>query len=90
MPAALLALHPSEATAMLRASHASAAAIEPSADERLQQLVARGVPKRQMAVALNISPRTLDRRLRAMREKFGAQGLPELTAILARHADGDE
>jgi DNA-binding CsgD family transcriptional regulator len=89
-PAVLLALHPSEATAMLRTAALEAAAAEPSVEERLRDLVAQGVPKARIAAALNISPRTLDRRLRLLRERFGARTLPELTAILARHAHGDE
>jgi hypothetical protein len=54
------------------------------ANTKLLILVARGIPKSRMATELGISPRTLDRRLRVLRERHGARTLPELTSILAR------
>lgn len=55
-----------------------------SADPSLVALVAKGLTKQQLARELNVSIRTVDRRLAVLRAEFGAQTLPELTGMLAR------
>ena len=59
-----------------------------SQDARLLELVVRGLSKQRIARELTISPRTLDRRLRALREHFAVHSLTELAAAGARRGFG--
>jgi DNA-binding CsgD family transcriptional regulator len=63
-------------------------AADADAELRLLELVAAGATKSEIGRALALSARTVDRRLRALRERFGAATYPELAAILAREGFG--
>jgi DNA-binding NarL/FixJ family response regulator len=58
------------------------------AEFQLMQLVAGGRTKNEIARQLRVAPRTLDRRLAALRSQVGARTFTELTATLARQGFG--
>lgn len=84
IPMALIPLLPQEIDARLNVE----ADIPPRDEAKLLKLVAQGLSKRRIAEDLHMSMRTLDRRLQALREKFGAGSLTELAASAARRGFG--
>lgn len=54
-------------------------------DEQLARLVAAGASIRQMAGAVDMSPRGVQHRLARLRERFGVETTAELVAQLVRH-----
>jgi cytochrome P450 len=58
------------------------------AERRLRDLLAAGTSRARIAAELAMSTRTLDRRLRALRDEVGARTLPELTAALIQRGYG--
>lgn len=57
-------------------------------DLALAQLVARGAGRKEIAVELGVSSRTVDRRLAALRQRHGATTPAELVARLAQAGFG--
>jgi DNA-binding CsgD family transcriptional regulator len=55
---------------------------------QLVQLVARGLPKREIARQLSVSVSTMDRQLRRLRDEVGVRTFSELAAELARRGFG--
>lgn len=53
-------------------------------DEPLLGLVARGLATTEIAVELGISPRTVERRLAALRRRLGVGSTADLARLLAR------
>lgn len=90
VPMALIPLLPDELTEALPQS----AGQEPPLPKEVQRanlirLVARGLTKQEIARLVAVSPRTLDRRLRELRDELGTKTLTELAAFLARRGFGD-
>lgn len=79
----LVPLLPDELAAVLSGTSASTPPVVP-AEERLCQLVAAGLSRTAIARSLSVSSRTLDRRLLALRRRFGAESFADLRAALAR------
>ncbi len=53
-------------------------------DEAVARLVARGLTVTQIAGELRMAPRTVDRHVARLRERFGVQSTAELSSLLAR------
>ena len=56
----------------------------PEDDERLLRLCAQGLSAPQMARRLDISERTVERRLERLRKRFDVDSTPALVSLLAR------
>jgi DNA-binding NarL/FixJ family response regulator len=85
IPMALVPLLPEELADHLSPTHRTPLSRQ---EASLLELVVRGLSKQRMARELNISLRTLDRRLRALREHFAVHSLTELAAAGARRGFG--
>lgn len=83
---ALVPLLPEEASRLL-AEGRTESGMDP-AEERLVELVASGGSPSRIAAELDISRRTLERRLRRLRRRFGVRSTAELAAFLSRRGFG--
>ncbi|HWC14609.1 MAG TPA: LuxR C-terminal-related transcriptional regulator [Actinomycetota bacterium] len=77
---ALVPLLPDEAERFQPEAHHDRA----QGDERLLQMVAKGLAPTAIARQLDIPERTIERRLAQLRDRFGARSSAELTAFLAK------
>ncbi len=78
----MLPLLPDEARAVLGGT--GGPSLLESQDEGLARLVARGMPTNRIATELRLHPRTVQRRVARLRERFGSRSTAELATQLAR------
>lgn len=80
---ALIPLLPEELAAVLSGSPASPALDE--RDEEIARLLTTGASLAEMGRSVGLSPRGVQHRLAALRQRFGVRTTTELAAYLARH-----
>ena len=58
------------------------------ADEAIIQLLSEGETAKEIAMALDMSPRTVEHRLEKMKQKFGAKNIVHLVSMfLGKHVE---
>lgn len=82
VPLWLLPLSPDESDALLEESRVTLTL--PPPDAQIARLLAEGLAVDAIAKRLELSPRTVHRRLAALREQFGTASTVELALLLAK------